>query len=545
MLSSLTPDQAQWVERTFRTLSVEQCIGQLLNVSHLPGSVEAWRAFLQKVPAGALSVRMPSAQAYRALLEELQASAPVPMLVIANMEHGAAEWPDYGTDFPSLMAAGAADDHDLVAALGKATAREARHIGVHWCLTPAVDLNYNHDNPITNVRAFGDRPAHVAGLASTLIHALQANGVAATAKHFPGDGMDDRDQHLVTTINNLPFDQWLKTYGFVWKQVVDAGVWTIMPGHIALPDYQGFAENPAAAPPATIARELLETLLRQELGFDGLIVSDATGMMGFASRLAPSERAVAAINAGIDLYLGANPDVDFPALLAAVSNGRVPEERIRTATQRVLTLKARLMLMDDPFGPAPTDIESAEFAHAAQAMADASITLVHHGAPYPLDLPAGAKALTVTIMTPNPVIPHADLAAFDEELRARGFDVEHLLNPRSDELRAKAQEHDVVFVNVYVMPLMTFGTVRVTAGGFGHWGWRALFTEHPHVVYTSFGSPYLTHELPHAPAVALAYGGSAVSQRAAVKFWLGEIPAQGTLPVQLPKVKVHRPDSSR
>ncbi|MCB0043359.1 MAG: hypothetical protein KDE23_26910, partial [Caldilinea sp.] len=114
-----------------------------------------------------------------------------------------------------------------------------------------------------------------------------------------------------------------------------------------------------------------------------------------------------------------------------------------------------------------------------------------------------------------------------------------------DELRTKAQEHDVVFVNVYVMPLMTFGTVRVTAGGFGHWGWRALFTEHPHVVYTSFGSPYLTHELPHAPAVALAYGGSVASQRAAVKFWLGEIPAQGMLPVQLPKVKVHRPDSSR
>lgn len=540
MLPPLSPHQARWVERTLSSLSLEQSIGQLLNVSEPLGSADAWRAFLDKVPAGAMSARMPSAHAYRALLEEVQQSVPIPMLVIANMEHGAAEWPDYGTDFPTLMAAGAAGDHDAVAALGKATAMEARHVGVHWCLTPVVDLNYNFDNPITNVRAFGDRPDQVAALSATLIRALQAHGVAATAKHFPGDGMDDRDQHLVTTINTLPFDRWLETYGLVWKEVIDAGVWTIMPGHISLPDYQGFAADPVAAPPATIARELLETLLRQELGFDGLIVSDATGMMGFASRLAPAERAVAALNAGIDLYLGANPNVDYPALLAAVHDGRLSEERVQDAARRVLTLKARLQLPDDPFGPAPTAAEQVEFAHAAQAMADQSITLVRGREELPQALAEGARVLTVTIMPPNPMIPHADLTVVDQELAARGFRVEHLLNPRSDELRAKAQEHDAVFINVYVVPLMTLGTVRVTVGSFGNWGWRALFTEHPRVVYTAFGSPYITHELPHAPTIALAYSGNEASQRAAVKVWLGEIPAQGTLPVQLPEVRIQR-----
>lgn len=537
MIQPLTSQQTHWVDAALRSLTIEQAVGQLLNVSQ-PMDSAHWLAFLEKVPVGAMSARVPSADAYRTLLEELQQAVAVPLLVIANMEHGAAEWKDYGTNFPSLMAAGAANDPDLIATLGKATAVEARHIGVHWCLTPVVDLNYNFDNPVTNIRAMGDQPKRVASLAAPLIQALQGNGVAATAKHFPGDGMDSRDQHLVTTVNNLPFDQWMTTFGHVWKSVIDAGVWTIMPGHISLPAYQGFADSPEDAPPATIARELLETLLRQELGFDGLIVSDATGMIGFTSRLAPAERAVAAINAGIDLYLGANPDVDYPALLAAVREGRLTEERVQTATRRVLALKARLQLAEDPFGPAPSEADSTTFAQAAQTMADKSITLVRHDGRYPLDLPAGAKILTVTVMPEHTMIPHHDLTVFDDELRARGFHVEHLLNPRSDELRAKAPEHDVVFVNVYVAPMMNLGTVRVTFSTFGTWGWRALFTEHPNVVYTSFGNPYLTHELPHVPTLAVTYGGDAMAQRAAVKFWLGEIAPQGTLPVRLPSIQI-------
>ncbi|MCB0184835.1 MAG: hypothetical protein KDE31_11250, partial [Caldilineaceae bacterium] len=533
----LTPQQIQWVDTTLRALTVEQAVAQLLNVSQPMDSAQ-WLAFLEKVPVGAMSARVPTADAYRTLLTELQQASAVPLLVIANMEHGAAEWQGYGTNFPSLMAAGAANDPGLIAALGKATAVEARHIGVNWCLTPDIDLNYNFDNPVTNIRALGDQPARVAALAAPLIQALQANGVAATAKHFPGDGMDSRDQHLVTTVNNLPFAQWLQSYGLVWKRAIDAGVWTIMPGHISLPDYQGFADDPEAAPPATIARELLETLLRQELGFTGLIVSDATGMIGFTSRVAPAERAVAAINAGIDLYLGANPAVDYPALLAAVKDGRLAEERVQEAARRVLSLKARLQLTEQFFGPAPTAVEQASFAQAAQSMADKSVTLVRNDGRHPLDLPTGAKILTVTIMPTNTMIPHDDLTVFDEELRNRGFQVEHLLNPRSDELRAKAQEHDAVFVNVYVAPMMNLGTVRVTFSTFGTWGWRALFMEHPQVMYTSFGNPYLSFELPHAPLLAVTYGGDALAQRAAVKVWLGEIAPQGTLPVQLPTVKI-------
>jgi len=144
----------------------------------------------------------------------------------------------------------------------------------------------------------------------------------------------------------------------------------------------------------------------------------------------------------------------------------------------------------------------------------------------------------VTIAKLNPLFGQKDLAGFDQELRSRGFQVEHLLNPKTAELQAVAQSCDAVFINVYVTPMTTMGTARVTLDSFATWGWRALFTEHPHVFYTSFGSPYLLYELPHIPNLIATYGGADVSQSAAVKVWLGEIEAQGVLPVTLPQMRI-------
>lgn len=534
----LTPHQAQWVDKTLNGLSLEQAIAQLFNVSRPLEDPAAWLKLQERLPFGCLSARTKSAEAYRQLLTEVQKNAPIPVLVVANMEHGASEWPDYGTDFPMLMAAGAANDEALVAQLGQATALEARHLGIHWVLSPDIDLNYNFNNPVTNIRAFGDKPELVGRLGTVLIQALQAHGVAATAKHFPGDGMDDRDQHLVTSINHLPFDQWQATFGQVWRQVIEAGVWTIMPGHIALPDYQGYADDPDAAPPATLCKLLLTRLLRRELGYTGLIVSDSTSMIGLTSRAAPGERIVASLAAGIDLYLGAEPERDFAAVLQAVRIGRLTEEQIYASARRVLTLKAQLNLHENPFAPAPTSAQSAGFAQAAQTLADKSVTILRGPEQVPVRLAPGAKVLTVTIAKLNPMFGQKDLETFDAELQQRGYQVEHLLNPKTAELQEAAQRADAVFVNVYVSPMTTLGTARVTLDHFGTWGWRALFTEHPRVYYTTLGSPYLLYELPHLPNLLATYSGGEVSQRATVKVWLGELGAQGVLPVTLPKVRV-------
>ena len=431
MLQTLTDQQAQWVETTLNRLSLEQCVGQLLCISQGQDSKEYWLRLIEEKQIGSMRARTRSAQTYRELLIEAQKHSPIPLLVPGNMESGAAELRGYGTEFPPQMAAGAAGDETLMSMRGQAIATEARHYGVNWVFTPVVDLNYNFDNPITNIRSLGDDPDRVSRLASTMIRALQKHGLAATAKHFPGDGIDDRDQHLLTTVNSMPFGQWMETYGRVWKAVIDAGVMCIMPGHISLPDYQGYVERPESAPPATLSRKLLVDLLRQELGFEGLIVSDNASMIGLTTRASADERVVKAIASGIDVYLNADPDLDYDRLILAVHDGRLSEERIRQSARRVLEMKARLRLFEDPFGPAPTSEQTAAFRRAAQEMAEKSVTVLRGGGQLLPEMTPSTKVLTVTYAQLNPMMGMTDLEIFDQELRKRGFQVEHLLNPDS------------------------------------------------------------------------------------------------------------------
>lgn len=537
MLHPLTPTQNQWVDTTLSKLSLEECLAQLMCITLPGGAPDPWLRLIEKTPIGAMRVRGVSAQDYRALLQETQKHSPIPLLVPANMEHGAAELAGYGTAFPWPMAAGAANDEALMATRGKAVATEARHIGVNWVFHPVVDLNYNPNNPITNIRAMGDQPDLVSRLAVATIETLQANGVAATAKHFPGDGIDDRDQHLLTTINSLPFAQWQETFGRVWRSVIDAGVMCIMPGHISLPDYQGYRHDPEAAPPATLSSQLLIELLRQELGFEGMIVSDNTGMIGFRICTNPAEQAAACIAAGCDMVLDVDPALDFDRLLQGVRNGILSEERVQQATRRVLEMKARLNLVAAPFGPAATAEQSANFQAAAQAMADKSITILRQSAPMAVTLEPGAKVLTVTYGQFSPMFGDSDLTEFDQALTERGFVVTHLLNPSSDELRKAAEECQAVFINLSIIPFANLANIRMT-DTFRSWGWRALYQSHPQVVYTALGNPYIAYEAPNLPRLITTYGRSTVSQRAAVKFWLGEIEAEGVLPVRMQQVEV-------
>lgn len=541
MLIPLTTEQRQWVDTTLNAMTLPQCVGQLLCALHPGFTPDNWLDLFKKVPLGSLLVRTAPSEQLQAELSVLQAHAPVPLLIAADLEHGAIALTD-GTEFPWLMAAGAANDVDLMRLMGRATAAEARHAGINWTFSPVVDLNYNFNNPITNIRALSDQPERVIRLATALVQGMQTEGLlAATAKHFPGDGLDDRDQHLVTTINNLPFPQWQATYGRVWRAMIEAGVMAIMPGHISLPDYQGFVDRPEAAPPATLSAKLLNDLLRTELGFEGLLISDASGMIGMTSRVPTAERAVESIRAGVDMYLFPDTIKDFERLVQAVEQGRLPEERVRQAAQRVLELKARLNLHRDPFAPKPAAADKNTYQQAAQTMADKSITVLRRDNHLPLNLKPGSRVLTVTIgqVSPfNKFMPQLDLDTFDEELRQRGFEVEHLLNPEDDILMAKAAEFDAVFVNLMALPYMVLGTVRNLVGHLGHWYWRTIFVDFPQVRFTSFGNPYVLHEMPHLPNLLAAYGNSPVSQRAAVKVWLGEVEPQGDCPVNLPRVTI-------
>lgn len=537
MLQPLTSKQAQWVDKTVNALTLEESVAQLLCISQFNDSREYWLPLMEKIPFGAARGRSGTAEGSRSFIQELQQNSSIPLLVPANMEHGASEIQGYGTDFPWPMGMGAANDDELIAIMGQAIATEARYLGVNWIFNPVIDLNYNFNNPITNIRSMGDDPERVGRLATIWLQAMQKHGVAATAKHFPGDGIDDRDQHLLTSVNSLPFGQWMETFGAVWRAVIEAGVMCIMPGHISLPDYQGFQERPEDAPPATLSRKILIDLLRGEMGYDGLIVSDNASMIGLTCHADPDDLIVEAIASGIDIYLNANPEHDFDRLLKGVHDGRIAEAQIYGSARRVLEMKARLNLFDEISWPAPTEEEQKIFRDAAQAMADKSMTVLRHSEPLALTLTPGAKVLTVTCGQLMPHMGVTDLDIFDQALAERGYQVEHLLNPNSDELRSVADTYDAIFINLVKLPLMPLGTTRHT-DTFRSWGWRSLYRTHANVAYTSFGNPYVAYELPAVPRLIAAYGSSDCSQRAAVKVWLGELEAEGVLPARTPRVEI-------
>lgn len=535
MIKPLSTQDQHWVETTLATMTLEERIGHLLCPEDQNYSLSDWERILREVPLGSCFFARNSPQRLHECLQLIQHHSRIPVLVSSDLEHGAGVMIEGCTDFPFAMAGGAANDARLMRVMGQATAKEGRQHGIHWTFSPVVDLNRNFQNPVTNVRSLGDDEHKVRALAQAWISGIQETGqLAATAKHFPGDGMDDRDQHLCTSVNSLPMDIWHQTYGAIWRGVIETGVMSIMCGHIALPAYQGLSDTPSTALPATLNSSLQVNLLRGELGFEGVIVSDAAPMTGMTSRVKSDDQVVQNILSGSDVFLFADPIRDFRRLLTAVNDGRLSRARLDQSVRRVLEMKARLGLQHDCFGPAPSNAELETYRAAAREMAEKSITLVRPNSMTPLHLPPGAKVLTATVMQrqAREELAH-ELTTVDDELRKRGLQVDHIACPSHAELIERAGQYDCVFVNIVHTPHALMGTMRLT-GEMAMTFWRAFWVDHPNVVFTSFGSPYHLYEFPHLPNMILAYGPSEFSQQAAVAVWLGEQQPQGVCPVQLP-----------
>ncbi len=536
MRKPLSPDQRKWVDETLAGMSLEEKVGHLLCPEDREYSEDEWLQIQKDVPFGSAFFTFTPPERPLSCIKAIQKMARIPVLIASDLEHGAGAMIPHCTDFPNAMAAGAADDVRLVRAMGRATAREGRANGVHWTFSPVVDLNVNFQNPVTNIRALGDRAGRVSRLAQAWIEGIQESGeMAASAKHFPGDGMDDRDQHCCTSVNTCSLSRWWATYGRVWQAVIQAGTLSVMVGHISFPEYEGLADRPADALPATLSQRLQVDLLRRELGFEGVIVSDAAPMIGIASRVRADEQAVQNILAGSDVYLFANPREDFGFLLQAVRGGRISLERLEQKVRRVLELKVRLGLPQSLQGELISPHETTHYRSQATEMAEKSITLLRASRMTPAALKPGAHILTVTLKYVN---NRRDLDReqewIDGELRRRGFEVDHLQNPSADALMVKPVQYDAVFVNIVTYPHALFGSMRLTGGMISAY-WRGFYANHDHIVFTSFGSPYILYEQPHLPNLYLAYGFGEFAQKAAVRAWLGEIEPRGRCPVRLPE----------
>lgn len=458
-----------------------------------------------------------------------------PVLVAADTEVGAGKINHAANKFTTAMGLAAANNLEYIYKTGTATALEALPAGINWSFGPNIDLNLNPLNPITNTRSFGDDACLVAKRVANMIRGIQDNKTAATPKHFPGDGVDNRDQHICTSVNSLSREEWMDTYGKVWKAAINAGAKAVMTGHIALP---AFEDNHEIIP-ATLSYNLTTKLLRETLRFDGVVVTDALNMGGIISHQPIDDLIINTILAGSDVLLFVNflttLEHAVDVIENALKNGRLPEEKLNISIERILKLKDELGLLDENYSPfVPLSKEKhEEFYILAAEINQKSITLYkndkHH---IPIDIYSLKRVMSIDV-TNNQSLLKPD---FDNLLRDNGIEVVkydefgHSGLPRADTLAG----YDAVFVNFYFSPIWASNHIRV--------GSRILQRLYEYfyrlsipVIAVAYGSPYIVREFPKAPTVILAYTDNSSIMHCVFDVVFGNKKATGVCPVNLEK----------
>ncbi len=536
MLKPIPPERATWIAEKVRTMSQEEKIGQVMGLHLAERTDEQVREMIESCRPGSVlagPLGRERTATIKRIFEDYAAGHEIPILVAGDCEMGAGVG-GASTPFPWPMAVGACDDEELAYTMGLATGREARSHGMHWNFAPVVDLHLNFHSPMAFCRSYGEEPHHVARLARAFIRGCQQDGcMACTAKHFPGDGVDMRDPHVITSINTLSRREWMRTFGTVYREVIEEGVMAIMTGHIALPAVDEGDGGYLGPPPATMSRTLQVDLLRGELGFDGVVVSDAIDMIGYASRAPKPQRAARTIAAGADVALRAEPR-DLEWIRDAVDRGEIAQERLDDAVRRVLELKARVGLLDGGAVPAVTEEEKQRFAEASSAICDGAVTIVRDsGGLLPLALEQGARVLTMDLQFGGRQRgPTQGLAEIPKALEERGLRVDHRVSPLHGDfdIYPIIGDYEAIFVNFHIPP--RYGSVKMHSEIIDAL-WNAWWMDHGRVVFTSFANPYILWELPWMPNYLNTFSNRPASQRAAVRVWLGELPARGKSPVSL------------
>lgn len=470
---------------------------------------------------------------------EYQEASQLPLIFQEDYESGV----DIAgmTLFPNEMAIGAANSPDLAYGYGKAIAHECRSVGVKWVLHPVADLNLNPFNPITNVRSISDDPDKAIKLLSQQIRGLQQNGVAATIKHFPGDGVDFRDQHLLTTCNSLSLPKWKEKHGKVFKALIDSGISCIMPGHITLPAYQKEKTNGMCLP-ATLSKELLTGLLKGELGFRGVIVSDAIVMGGFRGWYKDElEGEIQSFLAGVDVLLW--PSYAFmDTLEARIIRGEIPMTRLDDAVQRVWTLKERFGLLEEnrELIREMSSNEKSEALNTSREICEKAVTLVRDTKnALPLN-PKKDKTILVVGVTPlsrKGGDKHLkQLESFAQQLREKGFKVDfqhNILYETQGWTEDIPQKYDRIIVAVARTPHTPFGPLQLYDDE-AQTVWAVNAMPKDKIIVVNFGSPYLTNEYFERVNTCInAYSNTPVMHNAVVAALMGDIKMTGRTPVEL------------
>jgi beta-glucosidase-like glycosyl hydrolase len=545
-----------WVETTLHSMTVEQKVGQLFVVELLAifanEQSPEYRYAVEMVRTyhvGGFVLAAGTVNDIALTANALQKHATVPLIINADLEAGlnvAHPWrwnrgwterlPAYvsggGTAFPPQMAVGATGDPARAEEAGRITAREARAVGILWINAPVADVSNNPANPIVSIRSFGEDPRFVARMVQASVRGVQGERVMATLKHFPGHGDTEQDSHAGLPV--LPFDQGrLDSVELVpFRAGIEAGAKCVMTGHLALPRID------SSGRPATLSRKILTGLLREKLGFQGIIVTDAMRMQGITDLYGSGEAAVLAIEAGADVILiPQDVAAAHGAVLGAVRSGRIPLERLNASVRRILEAKAwtgldRMATVD--LEAVPRVVARPEHVRAAQEISDASVALLRNRGVIPVR--PGTKTRLVVLS--------------EDPIPGSGLELRRILNAplgevgmmlctnetgpeRLQEIRDSLRKADVAVVAAYL-------TIRAWKGA--HQFSRplqgfldSLATLAPKVVTVAFGDPYFLGRLPETDAVMTPFNTTVLAERSIARVILGEIPPLGRLPVTIPR----------
>lgn len=380
----LSDEDILWVKNTLNSMTEDEKISQLFCLITYTDDENYLKYLASGLKVGGVMTRTMSVDELVNTVTRLQTNGKIPLLISANLEAGLNQLCYDGIKVGSEMAIAATGEKKFARELAKVIGEEAGAIGINWAFAPIIDIDLNYHNPITNTRTFGSDPKVVSSFAKEYIEEIQSHEIAASIKHFPGDGVDERDQHLVASINSLSVEEWDKTFGYVYKSCIYDGVKTVMVGHIMQPAYSKFL-NPLLKDqdilPGLISKELINDLLRKRLGFNGLIITDSTTMAGMTTVTKRSEAVPLTIAAGCDMFLFAkNFEEDFKFMKDGVKNGVISKERLDESVTRILALKASLKLHKKDNLPNKEKIKqfvsSKKHYEIAREIANKSITLV-------------------------------------------------------------------------------------------------------------------------------------------------------------------------
>lgn len=547
----LSEEALGWVESTLASMTTDEKIGQLIcPIGYSKEPVELDKMLKRNI--GGIMYRPEGTAAVVAAHSYLQEHSKIPMLIAADVEQGGVGATLDGTVIGRQMLAAATGDPEQARRLGYASAVEAASVGVNWAFSPVIDIDRNWRNPITNVRTYGSDPELVLRMGRAFINGAHEGGLAVSIKHFPGDGCDERDQHLHPTVNDISAEEWRRTYGKLYKTLIDEGAETVMVGHIAQPALV-HEINPQASfdeqyRPATLSKELLQGVLREELGFNGMIVSDATIMVGFAQEMPRRLAVPTCIACGIDMFLFTRDfEEDYAFMMQGYQDGIITEERLNEAVRAILGFKAYLGLYKKqaegtliPGDDARRILRNETFVGWARELAYKGVTLVKDTRNYLPLTPEKYKRIALFVLNDLGLFATGDDSlenSIKEDLEKRGFEVyesptgEHFGRDNMMSIGDFQGRYDLA---LYVFNIATSSSntaVRINWKGFLGSGNNPWFVGEVPVVAVSLANPYHLIDIPRIHTYINAYTNSPETVQAVLDKLTGNSPFTGISPV--------------